>query len=137
MTETAGIVHVFVRGFFYQRTHDACLGREFKYTICLMSTLIVFEGYGTTVIVPFGTVYFILPIEEVGAGDDTSSCFNFINARYLERKFVSRFGILLLVQLRLELICRRRLYIVHISFLYRADFAGCHLLAVRRPADIS
>ena len=88
MAETAGIIHVFVAGFFYQRTYGACLGREFKYTICLMSALVVLEGNGTAVRVPFGTVYFILPVEEVGAGDDASSCFNFINARYLERKFV-------------------------------------------------
>ena len=137
MAETAGIIHVFVAGFFYQRTYGACLGREFKYTICLMSALVVLEGNGTAVRVPFGTVYFILPVEEVGAGDDASSCFNFLNARSLERTFGSRFGIFLLVQFRLELICRRRLYIVHIAFLYWADFAGCHFFAVRRPADIN
>ena len=131
MAEMAGVVYVFITAFLYQWTYLAGLCRKFQYPVHLMPALIVFEGYGTAVRVPFRAVYLILLGKQISGRDNTASCLHFIDARHLKWKFISRFGILLLVELRLQLVRWRRLHVIYITLLNRTYLAGSHFLAVR------
>ena len=126
-----GIIHIFVAGFFYQRMHFSRFGRKLKHSVHLMSALVIFKSHSTAVGVPFGAIYFILPVEQFGRRNNASSTLHFIDAGHFKRKFVSRFRILLFVKLGLKLIGRRRFHIINITLFHRTDLAGSHLLTVR------
>ena len=126
-----GIIHICIAGFFYQRAHFSRFGRKFKYSVHLMSALVIFKSHGTAVGIPFGTIYFILSVEQFSRRNNASSAFHFIDAGHFKRKFVSRLRILLFVKLGLKLVSRRRFHIINIALFHRTDLAGSHLLTVR------
>ena len=96
-----------------------------------MSALVIFKSHGTAVGIPFGTIYFILSVEQFSRRNNASSAFHFIAAGHFKRKLVSRLRILLFVKLGLKLISRRRFHIINIALFHRTDLAGSHLLTVR------
>ena len=101
-----------------------------------MSTLIVLKSKGTTIRIPHKPCQFVLPVKQCRLGNNASSSFHFVDTGDAEREFVARFCVFLLVEFWLQLVCRRRLYIIDITLFHRADFARSNLFTIRRPTDV-
>ncbi len=116
--------------------HAAGFGRQFEHAIHFVSALIVLKCHGLAVVVPFGAEQVVLRIKQLRVGDNGLTALDIEDARHLKRQFIARLGILLLVQLGLKLIGRRRLDIVDITLLHGAYLHGGNLLAIGRPTDV-
>ena len=100
----AGIVDIFFFLFLDQCAYVAVGCRHFQHPIDFVAPFVVLKRDGLAVGVPSGAVQVVLVAEEFGGGNQSTSALHFEDAGYLEAQFVARFGILLLVELGLELV---------------------------------
>ena len=101
-----------------------------------MAAGIELEADGAAVLVPCGAAEVVLVGEELCGGDDGTSRLHLEDAGRLLHEVVAGLGVLLLVELRLQLVGRRRLDVIDIALLgHGADFVSGDVAAVGRPAQ--
>ena len=94
----------------------------------LVAALVELECGGLAVIVPTKTVDFILRLELVFRSRYGRACLHVEDAWKVEVELFARLCVFLLVELRLKLVLRRRLYIIYIMLLCGTELIGEHIL---------
>ena len=94
----------------------------------LVAALVELECGGLAVLVPAEAVELVLRLELVFRCRDGRSCLYIEDTWEVEVELFARLCILLLVELRLKLVLRRRLYIIYIMLLCRTKLIGEHIL---------
>ena len=98
-----------------------------------MAALVVFHGYGTRVWSPLKPVQVVLIVDSIAVCFHPIACSHINDSRIMLWQLIARLCILLFVEQRLLLVCRRRLYIVDISFFYRLTLTNKELCSIGRP----
>ena len=129
------IVYKGIGTLLYHSTQFAGFSIHSQHLIEMMSTLIVFHRHLLAVRCPLHPFQFILVFYLMLVSLHLLSGSHIDDDRIMLWQGIARLGILLLVEDRLQLVGRRRFYVVGIAFLYRHPLAYEDVLAVWAPLD--
>ena len=128
-------VHVLVAFVLDDGAQAAVFCRHRHQTVLLVSALVILEGEGL-VVAPLQVLQTILVADLLIVCPHLLARLRIEDHGCLLHQVVARLLILLLVQLRVELILRSRLHVVHVALLHAADLAHGEVPAVGCPVDI-
>ena len=129
------IVYKGIGTLLYHGTKLAGFGIHRQHLIEMMPTLVVLHCHLLAVWCPLHPLQFILVFYLMPVNLHLLSGSHIDDDRIVLWQSIARLGILLLVEDRLQLVGRRRFYVVGIAFLYRHPLAYEDVLAVWAPLD--
>ena len=129
------IVHKGIGTLLYHGTKLAGFSIHRQHLIEMMTTLVVFHRHLLAVRSPLHPLQFILVFYLMPVSLHLLSGSHIDDDRIVLWQGIARFGILLLVEDRLQLVGRRRFYVVSIALFYRHSLAYEDVLAVWAPLD--
>ena len=135
LTPQTTIVHKGIGTLLYHGTKLAGFGIHRQHLIEMMPTLVVLHRHLLAVWCPLHPLQFILVFYLMLVSLHLLSGSHIDDDRIVLWQGIARLGILLLVEDRLQLVGRRRFYVVGIAFLYRNTLAYEDVLAVWTPLD--
>ena len=135
LTPQTTIVHESIGTLLYHGTQLAGFGIHRQHLIEMMTTLVVLHCHLLAVRCPLHPLQFILVFYLMLVSLHLLSGSHIDDDRIVLWQSIARLGILLLVENRLQLVGRRRFYVVGIAFLYRNTLAYEDVLAVWAPLD--
>jgi hypothetical protein len=143
-TEVVGVADVLLLALFDEGAERYFAGRgrsgintHLIDAIEVMAALVVFETDAAGVLAPLGAFESVLVGDKVGGGSDGAACGYLYYIRCLLGEFVARFGVFLLVENGLELVGRRRLYVIDVALLDRTDAIDRQEATVGTPLDVA
>ena len=135
MAPDARPVHVLVAFVLDDGAQAAVFCRHRHQTVLLVAALVILEGEGL-VVAPLQVLQTVLVADLRIVCPHLLARLRIEDHGCLLHQVVARLLILLLVQLRVELILRCRLHVVHVALLHAADLAHGEVPAVGCPVDV-